>query len=312
MPNEQFTLLEATPQTIANLNRLKSISPHLNLGATEMSNGNNSSIVANPPSAGNAVITGQFDVRMIYLEEDDGQGGTEIVPYVQVYDSDNPTNGYAGYAYVGQRSYHVLTPALAPMAGYVYLYIDCVSNIAEIRIAPYIPDIQGTVRKYNYPLAQITGNGTTTPWTVTRLRIPGIIHIPEDPRGAFDVDVKYVEETENENEPPVIKPYIIVYNSSGHYSFENAYAGYVYSGSSSWQLPPTILNPMTGVVYVDINYELNTQIIAIAPSLPSLTTTDRRWVYALANVTYDAQIKSCIVQRSNQPGNLSVIGRWMD
>ena len=308
MPNEQFTLLEATPQTIANLNRLKSIPPNLNLGATEMSRGNNSGIVANPPSAGNAVITGQFDVRMTYLEEDDGQGNMEIVPYVQVYDSANPTNGWAGYAYVGQKSYHILASALAPMAGYVYLYIDYVSNIAEIRIAPNIPDIQGTVRKYNYPLAQITGNGTTNPWAVTRLHIPSVIHIPEDPRGAFDVDVKYVEEIENENEPPVINPYIIVYDSS---SFRQ-YAGYVYSGSSSWQLPVTTLNPMTGVVYIDVNYELNTQTIAIALMLPSVSTTTRRWVYALANVTYDAQTKSCIVQRSNQPGNLSVIGRWMD
>ena len=311
MPNEQFTLLEATPQTIANLNRLKSIPPNLNLGATEMSRGNNSGIVANPPSAGNAVITGQFDVRMTYLEEDDGQGNMEIVPYVQVYDSANPTNGWAGYAYVGQKSYHILASALAPMAGYVYLYIDYVSNIAEIRIAPNIPDIQGTVRKYNYPLAQITGNGTTNPWAVTRLHIPSVIHIPEDPRGAFDVDIQYLEESgtdpETGDETTVITPYVLVYNSSG-----GNFAGYVYSGSHSYFMNYARLTPMVGVVYLDVNYALDTRTISIAASLPSLSMSDRRWVYALANVIYNSSQRLYYVQRLNQPGNITVFGRWMD
>ena len=304
MPNEQFTLLEATPQTIANLNRLKSIPPNLNLGATEMSNGNNSSIVANPPSAGNAVITGQFDVRMTYLEEDDGQGGTELVPYVQVYDSANPTNGYAGYAYVGPTSFHILASALAPMVGYVYLYIDRVSNISEIRILSSVPDIQGTVRKYAYPIAQVIYSNTI--WMVRRLNLPGVIHLQEDPRGAFDVDIKYIEETENDT--LVTKPYILVYDSSAN---NQSYAGYVYSGTSAWHIPAATLNPMAGVVYVDINYELNTRTIAIASSLPSLTTTDRRWVYALANVTYNSSKNLYSVQRFNLPGNINVSGRWV-
>ena len=299
MPSDnQITVLEATPMTVANLNRLKSVPPHLNLGATELSNGNNGGISF--PNDSDATIYGQFDVQITYLEEDG-----EIVPYVQVYDSSNPTNGWAGYAYVGKTSFHVLTSALAPMAGYVYLYIDKVSNIAEIRIASSIPDIQGTVRKYVYPIAQVYQLSGV--WNVVKLNVPGVIHFTEDPRGAFDVDIKYVEETESDN--TVVNPYILVYDSSAN---NQTYAGYVYSGTKSWHLPSATLNPMPGVVYLDINYELNTRTLAIASALPSLTTYDRRWVYALANVTYNSSKNLYSVHRLNQPGNIIVSGRWVE
>lgn len=184
MPNEQFTLLEATPQTIANLNRLKSIPPNLNLGATEMSNGNNSGIVFSP--TGGDYVRGAFDVSLTYVEEEqsDGQGGTTVV------------------------------------------------SVQKVK----------------------------------------------------------------------------VYNSANSNS---SYAGYVYSGTSTWQLPVTFLTPMVGVVYVDINYELNTRTIEIAASLPAVQTTDRRWVYALAEITQPAT-DLFQVNRMNQPGNLQIFGRWVD
>lgn len=308
----QVTVLEPSKQTLDNLDRMKSIPPHLNLSSTELSKGGNSGIVF-PQAGGNANLVGQFDTRITYLEEEDGQGGTEMVPYVQVYDSSNPTNGYAGYAYVGQKSYHILASALAPMAGYVYLYIDRISNIAEIRIASGVQDILGTVRKYTYPLAHITGNGTTTPWTVTRLNTPSVIHIPEDPRGAFDVDIQYLEESgtdpETGDETTVTNPYVLVYDSAGNnYSF----AGHVYSGSHSYSISGARLTPMVGVVYLDVNYALNTRTISIAASLPSLSMSDRRWVYALANVRYNSSQRLYYVQRLNQPGNITVSGRWVD
>lgn len=297
MPSDnQITVLEATPMTVANLNRLKSVPPHLNLGATELSNGNNGGISF--PNDSDATIYGQFDAQITYLEEDG-----EIVPYVQVYDSSNPTNGWAGYAYVGKTSFHVLTSALAPMAGYVYLYIDKVSNIAEIRIASSIPDIQGTVRKYAYPIAQVYQLSGV--WNVVKLNVPGVIHFTEDPRGAFDVDIKYIEETENDT--LVTKPYILVYDSSAN---NQTWAGYIYSGSQSYHVQATTLTPMVGVVYADVNYEQNTVGIVISASLPSLSTNARRWVYAIANVSYNNGVYS--VQRQNQPGNLSVTGRWVD
>ena len=179
----QVTVLEPSQQTLDNLDRLKSVPPHLNLGATEMSNGNNSGIVF-PPTGGD-YVRGAFDVSLTYVEEEqsDGQGGTTVVsvPKVKVYNSAN---------------------------------------------------------------------------------------------------------------------------------INSQYAGYVYSGTATWQLPVTTLTPIAGVVYVDINYELNTQTIEIAASLPSIQTTDRRWVYALAEVT-QPETNLFQISRMNQPGNLQVFGRWV-
>lgn len=312
MNQNTINVVEATPPIVNALKLLKQRTPTMNEYSSTKPFGSNSGIVF-PQAGGNANLVGQFDTRITYLEEEDGQGGTEIVPYVQVYDSSNPTNGYAGYAYVGQKSYHILASALAPMAGYVYLYIDYVSNIAEIRIASGVQDILGTVRKYTYPLAHITGNGTTTPWTVTRLNTPSVIHIPEDPRGTFDVDIQYLEESgtdpETGDETTVTNPYVLVYDSAGNnYSF----AGYVYSGSHSYSISGARLTPMVGVVYLDVNYALDTRTISIAASLPSLSMSDRRWVYALANVRYNSSQRLYYVQRLNQPGNITVSGRWVD
>ena len=99
---------------------------------------------------------------------------------------------------------------------------------------------------------------------------------------------------------------IKVYDSSNPRS---SYAGYVYSGSSSYHLSVTLLEPMEGVVYVDIDYANNTRQIAIASQLPSLTTTDRRWVYSIATVSVEDGVFE--VHRENMPGNLQVTGRWV-
>jgi hypothetical protein len=137
MPNEQFTLLEATPQTIANLNRLKSISPHLNLGATEMSNGNNSGIIF-PQATGSARPTGEFDVRLEYIEEDvdDGEGGTakQQVPYIHVVDSgvvtaDESPYPYAGMVYYGSSSKRINAIFLpVTNSGYIILNFDYITG----------------------------------------------------------------------------------------------------------------------------------------------------------------------------------------
>lgn len=99
---------------------------------------------------------------------------------------------------------------------------------------------------------------------------------------------------------------IKVYDSSNPRS---SYAGYVYSGSSSYHLSVTLLEPIEGVVYVDIDYANNTRQIAIASQLPSLTTTDRRWVYSIATVSVEDGVFE--VHRENMPGNLQVTGRWV-
>ena len=181
MPNEQFTLLEATPQTIANLNRLKSISPHLNLGATEMSNGNNSGIVANPPSAGNAVITGPFDVRMTYLEEDDGQGNMEMVPYVQVFDSSLQNATYAGYVYYQNQILNVMPGVLAPSQGWLYLEIDLINNTATFNIANTVPTYSLQWKKWAYALAYISVSNNV--YSIRRVHLPGNIVMPSFQEG---------------------------------------------------------------------------------------------------------------------------------
>ena len=150
MPNEQFTLLEATPQTIANLNRLKSISPHLNLGATEMSSGNNSGIIF-PQATGSARPIGEFDVRLEYIEEevDDGEGSTttQQVPYVHVVDSshtmaDGSPYPYAGRVYYGTNNKLVDAVFIKPtQSGYLLLNFDYITGDYswEISYSGYFP-----------------------------------------------------------------------------------------------------------------------------------------------------------------------------
>lgn len=112
-------------------------------------------------------------------------------------------------------------------------------------------------------------------------------------KGAFDVEIDADGKVK-------------IYDSANPRS---SYAGYVYSGSSSYRFSVTRLEPAVGVVYVDIDYANNTRTIAIAASLPSLTTTDRRWVYSLATVSLQDGIYE--VHRENMPGNLQVAGRWV-
>lgn len=304
MPNEQFTLLEATPQTIANLNRLKSIPPNLNLGATEMSKGNNSGIIANPPSAGNAVITGPFDVRLTYLEEDDGQGNMEMVPYVQVYDSSLQNATYAGYVYYQNQILNVMPGVLAPSQGWLYLDIDLTSNTYTYNIGAYVPTYPLAAKHWCYALAYITVSNNV--YSIRRVHVPGNIVMPtlDVIQGAFDVTIDYPY-ADN-------LPRVYVYDSSNPSSL---IAGYVYSGTTRYELKRTHLTPMIGVVYVDINYvhsnphPFGTQTIEIAAQLPTLENTDRRWVYALATITQENGVY--IIHRMNIPGNLSVTGRWV-
>ncbi len=115
-------------------------------------------------------------------------------------------------------------------------------------------------------------------------------------KGAFDVEMEEIEGLQ----------YVHVFNSANPNSLK---AGYIYSGSNSWEIDSIKLTAMVGVVYVDVNYAANMRTIAIAASLPTINYFDRRWVYALATVTQDDEVYS--VQRMNMPGNLTVTGRWV-
>jgi hypothetical protein len=168
MPNEQFTLLEATPQTIANLNRLKSISPHLNLGATELSKGNNGGI-SFPVESGDT-ISGAFDVQLAYQEENGS-----VVPYVHVFDSSNPNSPYAGYVYSGSSSIHMPTALLTPSAGVVYIDIDYENETQTIAIASSLPSLTSLDRRWVYALAEVTlSNGI---YSVHRMQTPGNLQV---------------------------------------------------------------------------------------------------------------------------------------
>lgn len=161
-------------------------------------------------------------------------------------------------------------------------------------VHPYVVPSTSNPSKFTLSaegMAKLLGLGANGKGSLVLLQMP----VSGDKvKGAFDV-------TLDENGK------IKVYDSSNP---NGSYAGYVYSGSSSYRFQVTRLEPMVGVVYVDLNYESNTRSIAIAASLPSIETTDRRWVYSLATVSFGNDAYH--VHRSNMPGDLSVTGRWVD
>lgn len=299
MPSDnQITVLEATPMTVANLNRMKSVPPRLNLGATELSKGNNGGISFNQNNE-DTTIYGPFDVQLTYMEEDG-----ELIPYVQVFDSSVQNTLYAGYVYYQNQILNVLPGVLAPSTGWLYLDIDLLTNTYTYNIGTHVPTYPLAAKHWCYALAYITSSNNV--YSIRRIHVPGNIVMPtlDVIQGAFDVTIDYPY-ADN-------LPRVHVYDSSNPSSL---IAGYVYSGTTRYELESTHLTPMIGVVYVDINYvhsnphPFGTQTIEIAAQLPTLENTDRRWVYALATITQENGVY--IIHRMNMPGNLSVTGRWV-
>lgn len=101
--------------------------------------------------------------------------------------------------------------------------------------------------------------------------------------------------------------YVRVFDSSNPNSNT---AGLVYSGNDTYYISRVTLTPMVGWVYIDVDYDNLTRVISIAASLPTVTGTERRWIYALANVTQDND-GNYEVHRMNMPGNIQISGRWV-
>lgn len=301
MPNEQFTLLEATPQTIANLNRLKSISPHLNLGATEMSNGNNSSIVANPPSAGNAVITGPFDVRLTYLEEDDGQGNMEMVPYIQILDSSVQNATYAGSVYYQNTIKNILPGVLAPSHGWLYLEIDLLNNTATYNIANVVPTYPLSMKKWAYALAAVTVNNNV--YSVKRIHLPGNIVMPtfdDGYQGYFKLSFAY--ETTTDQQTGEVTQTQRVYCSGG-----SLCVGGQIGTMTSRYVEGNLTSSLKGVIlHYHIDLQSDTDSIELVlgtfnAANCNSTATDAYWLVGLASTTQ-------IIQQSHGVPQLFLIG----
>lgn len=302
--NNSISVIEATPGICSVLGKLKRDQPFGNEASSTKSKGMNGGISFNTDNGENAVITGPFDVRLTYLEEDDGQGNMEMVPYVQIFDSSLQNAIYAGYVYYQNQILNVMPGVLAPSQGWLYLDIDLTSNTYTYNIGAYVPTYPLAAKHWCYALAYITVSNNV--YSIRRVHVPGNIVMPtlDVIQGAFDVTIDYPY-ADN-------LPRVYVYDSSNPSSL---IAGYVYSGTTRYELERTHLTPMIGVVYVDINYvhsnphPFGTQTIEIAAQLPTLENTDRRWVYALATITQENGVY--IIHRMNMPGNLSVTGRWV-
>ena len=301
MPNEQFTLLEATPQTIANLNRLKSIPPNLNLGATEMSNGNNSGIVANPPSAGNAVITGPFDVQLTYLEEDDGQGNMEIVPYVQVFDSSLQNATYAGYVYHQNQILNVMPGVLAPSQGWLYLDIDLITNTYTYDIGAYVPIYPLGTKHWCYALAYITVSNNV--YSIRRVHVPGNIVMPmidDGYQGYFKLSYAY-ENTTGQQTGKVTQT-LRVYCSGGPLCI----GGQIWTMTSRYVEGDLTYRLKDVILHYHIDLQLDTESLELilgtfnAANCNS-TATDAYWLVGHASITY-------IIQQSHGVPQLFLIG----
>lgn len=292
MPNEQFTLLEATPQTIANLNRLKSISPHLNLGATEMSNGNNSGIVANPPSAGNAVITGPFDVQLTYLEEDDGQGNMEMVPYIQVLDSSVQNATYAGYVYYQNQILNVLPGVLSPSAGWVYLDIDLLTNTYTYNIGNYVPTYPLAAKHWCYALAYITYSNNT--YTIRRVHVPGNIIMPtldyDKAVDMFKITPNYTTNKIDVSSGRAINGSHNIYCSNARFDFPVSGAGYY--------------------IILSITYSSNSYSASLSTGSSIVYPTSFSATYTLTLGFVTNTDGAISVTNYRHPGPVYIEGRW--
>lgn len=99
-----------------------------------------------------------------------------------------------------------------------------------------------------------------------------------------------------------------VYNSS---SPTSTTAGYVYSGVNTIAIPvATFPALMSGYLYIDVNYQTSTYQIGFADSVPSVSSTERRWVWRLARVRYSSVLAPVQIEKYNMPGNVQVYDRW--
>lgn len=98
-----------------------------------------------------------------------------------------------------------------------------------------------------------------------------------------------------------------VYNSA---SPTDSYAGYVYSGVGTIGIPVATFSPMSGYLYIDVNYQTSTYQIGFAASVPTVSSTERRWVWRLARVRYTSVLSPVKIEKYNMPGNIQVYDRW--
>ncbi|MBQ4433381.1 MAG: hypothetical protein II894_04400, partial [Bacteroidales bacterium] len=223
MPSEnQITVLEATPMTVANLNRMKSVPPRLNLGATELSKGNNGGISFNQNNE-DTTIYGPFDVQLTYMEEDG-----ELVPYVQVFDSSVQNATYAGYVYYQNQILNVLPGVLSPSAGWVYLDIDLLTNTYTYNIGNYVPTYPLAAKHWCYALAYITYSNNT--YTLRRVHVPGNIIMPtldyDKAVDMFKITPNYTTNKIDVSSGRVINGSSNIYCSNARFDFPVSGAGY--------------------------------------------------------------------------------------
>ena len=297
MPSDnQITVLEATPMTVANLNRMKSVPPRLNLGATEMSKGNNGGISFNQNNE-DTTIYGPFDVQLTYMEEDG-----ELVPYVQVFDSSLQTATFAGYVYYRNTILNILPGVLAPSAGWLYLDINLRTNTYTYNIAQSVPTYPLATQRWCYALAYITVSNNI--YTIRRIHVPGNIIMPtldDGYQGYFKLSYVYENETDSQTgETTQVQK---VYCSGGTFCL-----GGQIGSVSAQNISGTLKSSMQDVVlhyHLDVeNQNDSIELIFVSSFVASSynsTETDAYWLIGQASTTQ-------IIQQSYGVPQLMLVG----
>ena len=171
MNQNTINVVEATPPIVNALKILKQRTPTINENSSTKPFGSNGGVKFTPTGDAEDKITGPFDVKLTYLEEDG-----EMVPYIQVLDSSVQNATYAGYVYYQNQILNVLPGVLSPSAGWVYLDNDLLTNTYTYNIGNYVPTYPLAAKHWCYALAYITYSNNT--YTLRRVHLPGNIIMP--------------------------------------------------------------------------------------------------------------------------------------
>ncbi len=288
MPSDnQITVLEATPMTVANLNRMKSVPPRLNLGATELSKGNNGGISFNQNNE-DTTIYGPFDVQITYMEEDG-----EMVPYVQIFDSSVQNTLYAGYVYYQNQILNVLPGVLAPSTGWLYLDIDLLTNTYTYNIGTHVPTYPLAAKHWCYALAYITSSNNV--YSIRRIHVPGNIIMPVLDNYDRAADIFKIKINHNTGKINVSGGYVILGEEQR------------FCSNATFDFPS---NNQTYYIIFTMTYASNSFTVSLSTGSSAVypTASTATYTITLGSVTNSNGLIT--VQEYRSPGPIYVVGRW--
>lgn len=173
-------------------------------------------------------------------------------------------------------------------------------NQNTINVVEATPSIVNALKLLKQRTPTINENSSTKPFGTNGgiTFTPTIDETPEKITGPFDVLLIWQEE----NEEAV--PYIQVLDSSKP---TETYAGYVYYVNTILSVPPDVLAPSVGWLYLEIDLENNIYSYDIGNYVPTYPLSQKKWAYGLAQISYDNEIWT--VRRVHLPGNI-VMPTW--